>query len=156
MPNTYSQIYLHNVWSPKYREALIRPNFEIEVYKYITGVVKELGHLLIRINGMPDHIHVLIRLKPHIAPSKLVQLVKQNSSKWINQQGFLNQEFKWQRGGGIFSVNPSHVDKVIKYIDNQKEHHRQLSFKEEYVKLLGENHIEYDEQYLLDFFENVY
>lgn len=156
MPNSYSQIYLHHVWSPKHRQALLVPEIETEVYKYITGIVKHLDQNLIRINGMPDHIHVLIRLRPSMTVSKLTQAMKQGSSTWINQQGFLEQQFKWQSGGAVFSVNPHQIDRVINYIDNQKEHHRKSSFKKEYINLLKKNHIEFKEEFLLDFFDDVY
>ncbi|HDO27504.1 MAG TPA: IS200/IS605 family transposase [Bacteroidetes bacterium] len=90
MPNTYSQIYMHYVFSPKYREALINEEFEEELYKYITGIVKNLKQLLIRINGMPDHCHMLVRLKPMVAPSKFIQTIKTNSSGWLNNKNSLN------------------------------------------------------------------
>ena len=133
MPNTYSQIYLHFVFSPKYREALIKNEFGEELYKYITGIVKNLGQQLIRINGMPDHCHILVRLKPIVAPSKFIQTVKTNSSGWVNNKKFLNHKFNWQIGGGVFSVSHRNVPELINYIENQKEHHKKTSFKDEYL-----------------------
>ncbi len=151
MPNTYSQIYLHFVFTPKYRKSLIIPEIEDNLYKYITGIVKNLDQKLIRINGMPDHCHLLVRLRPSMAPSKFIQTVKANSSAWINKNGFFKHKFRWQVGGGVFSVSERNVDQLIYYIENQKEHHRKQNFKNEFIKLLEHYNIEYKEEYLLDF-----
>ena len=151
MPNTYSQIYLHFVFTPKYRKSLIIPEIEDNLYKYITGIVKNLDQKLIRINGMPDHCHLLVRLRPSMAPSKFIQTVKANSSAWINKNGFFKHKFSWQVGGGVFSVSERNVDQLIYYIENQKEHHRKQNFKNEFIKLLEHYNIEYKEEYLLDF-----
>ncbi len=151
MPNTYSQIYLHYIFSPKNRKALILPRFEEYLLKYITGIIKNLGQKLIRINAMPDHCHLLVRLKPAIAPATFIQVVKSNSSRWINEGRFLNHPFNWQTGGGVFSVSYRNVPALIQYIDKQKEHHKKTSFKEEYVMLLKHYNIEFKEEYLLDF-----
>jgi len=152
MPNTYSQIYLHYVFSPKYRQALIKAEFEEELYKYITGITKNLDQQLIRINGMPDHCHLLVRLRPSLAPSKFIQAVKTNSSRWINEKKFLNHRFNWQTGGGIFSVSHRNVPELISYIENQKEHHKKSSFREEYLELLNHYGITFEKEYLLEFF----
>jgi len=152
MPNTYSQIYLHYVFSPKYRHSLIKVEFEKELYKYITGIVKHLDQTLIKINGMPDHCHLLVRLRPSFAPSKFVQAVKTNSTRWINEKKNLYHRFSWQTGGGLFSVSHRNVPGLISYIENQKEHHKKLSFREEYLKLLHYYGIAFEDEYLLDFF----
>lgn len=152
MPNTYSQIYLHYVFSPKHRQAFIKPEFENDLYKYITGIVKNLDQNLICINGMPDHCHLLIRLRPAMPPSKLIQTVKANSSSWINSNNFLKQKFNWQIGGGVFSISHKHVPRVVKYIENQKEHHKKSNFKSEYLQLLYHYNIEFKDEYLLEFF----
>ena len=153
MPNTYSQIYIHYVFSPKYRKALIRSEFEDELFMYITGIVKSLDQHLIKINGMPDHCHLLVRLRPIVAPSKFIQTVKSNSSAWINNKRFLPYKFSWQIGGGIFSVSHRAVPELINYIENQKEHHKSSNFRTEYVKLLRHYGIEFKDDYLLDFFD---
>lgn len=101
---------------------------------------------------MPDHIHILMRLRPAISPAKYIQTVKANSSKWVNENNFLDHRFSWQVGGGIFSVNPRGVNRVIRYIENQKVHHNKRKFKGEYLNLLVQNHIEYRDEYLLIFF----
>ncbi len=152
MPNTYSQIYLHYVFSPKYRQALIKAEFEEELYKYIAGIIKNLDQQLIRINGMPDHCHLLVRLRPSLAPSKFIQAIKTNSSRWINEKKFLNQRFNWQSGGGIFSVSHRNVPELISYIENQKGHHKKSCFREEYLKLLNHYGITFEKEYLLEFF----
>ncbi len=152
MPNTYSQIYIHYVFSPKYRQALIQETFELELHKYITGIVNNQGQVLISINGTSDHCHMLVRLKPAMAPSKFIQTVKTNSSGWINKKHFLNVKFAWQTGGGIFSVSHRNVPQLIKYIDNQKEHHSTINFKDEYLKLLKHYGIDFKDEYLFEFF----
>lgn len=153
MPNTYSQIYLHFVFSPKYRQALINHAFEVELFKYITGIVKNLDQNLISINGMPDHCHLLVRLRPAMASSKFIQAVKTNSSRWINEKKFLPDKFSWQIGGGIFSVSPNGVPAVVRYIENQKKHHKKANFRDEYLQLLKKSGIKFEKEYLLDFFE---
>jgi putative transposase len=153
MPNTYSQIYLHFVFSPKNRQALLIPLLEIELFKYITGIVKNLDQQLIAINGMPDHCHLLVRLRPAMAPSKFIQAVKTNSSRWINEKKFMQNKFSWQVGGGIFSVSPSGVKDVIKYIENQKNHHKKTHFRDEYLQLLEKSGIKFEKEYLLEFFK---
>ena len=153
MPNTFSKIYIHHVSAVKYRQALILPSFEKELYKYIVGIIKNLGQTPLQVNGMPDHIHIAARLRPAMAPATFVQKVKANSSKWINEQGFLPQEFSWQTGGGTFSVSRTHVDALRRYIKNQKAHHAKKSFRKEYIDILRRNDIEPDPEHLPDFFE---
>ena len=153
MPNTYSQIYLHYVFSPKYREALITNNFENELYKYISGIVRNMDQHLIIINGMPDHCHMLVRLRPSISPSKFIQTVKSNSSSWINRKAFSPHKFSWQVGGGVFSVSHRNIPKLTNYISNQKQHHKKSNFKDEYTKLLKHYGIKFNDDYLLEFFE---
>lgn len=152
MPNTYSQIYLHYVFSPKYRKTLIKVEFEEELFKYITGIARKLDQHLIRINGMSDHCHILVRLRPSMAPSKFIQAIKTNSSRWINEKRFLRSGFSWQIGGGIFSVSHRNVPELISYIENQKEHHKKINFREEYLELLDHYGISFEDKYLLEFF----
>jgi REP element-mobilizing transposase RayT len=153
MPNTYSQIYMHFVFSPKYREALITDDIEIELFKYISGIVKNIDQHLIKINGMPDHCHMLVRLRPAIAPSKFIQIIKANSSSWLNKKFFTHHNFSWQTGGGIFSVSHKNVPGLMNYIENQKQHHKRSTFKTEYRKLLQHYGIAFKNEYLLDFFD---
>jgi REP element-mobilizing transposase RayT len=102
---------------------------------------------------MPDHCHLLVRLKPSIAPSKFIQAVKANSSAWINQKGFLPEKFNWQSGGSIFSIGHRHLQYLIQYIDNQKAHHAKISFRKEFTNLLDDFGIAFDQEYLLEFFD---
>tara|TARA_B100000497_G_C7615762_1_gene369810 strand:+ start:673 stop:1035 length:363 start_codon:yes stop_codon:yes gene_type:complete len=119
-------------------------------------IIKNLNQFPIQVNGMADHIHILARLRPTIAPSVFVQKEKSNSSRWINAQGFLEQEFSWQKGGATFSVGERDVAKVVDYIKNQKVHHQKKSFENEYLKLLYENEIEREDEYLPQFHQGLY
>jgi len=148
MANTYSQIHLHFVFAVKFRLGLIQPEWKDELYKYITGIVQNNQHKLIIINGMPDHIHIFIGIRPSQSVSELLQDIKANSSKWINDKKFLKTKFEWQEGYGAFSYSKTHVEAVVKYIANQEKHHEKLSFKEEYLDMLNKFEIDYDEKYI--------
>jgi REP element-mobilizing transposase RayT len=148
MPNTYTQIYFHTVFSVKNRESLINPKWKDELYKYITGIVQNQNHKLIAINGMPDHLHIFIGLKPDQSISDLMQDIKGGSSKWINEKGFVNGKFEWQSGFGAFSYSDSQVDSVVRYIINQEEHHKKKTFIEEYTDFLEKFKVPYDEKYI--------
>ena len=148
MANTYTQIYIHIVFAVKYRQSLISDKFKDELYKYITGILKNKNQKLISINGMPDHTHLFVGMKPEMAISDLVRDVKSNSSKFINDKRFTKGKFEWQDGFGAFSYSYSQIDNVVKYIQNQEEHHKKKTFKEEYIGLLKKFEIKYDETYL--------
>lgn len=150
MPNSFTKLYVHHVSAVKYRHALIIPEIQDRLYRYITGIIKELNQTPIQVNGMTDHIHIAARLRPAMAPSEFVQKVKANSSKWINKSGLLTEEFAWQRGGATFSISESHVDALQNYIKNQKEHHSEKSFQEELVAHFKKYNVEYDERYIWD------
>ena len=139
MANTYTQIYIQFVFAVKYRVCLIQSGWEDELYKYITGIVKNHGHKMIAINGMPDHTHVFIGFQSTQSIADLMRLVKGESSEWINKKQFTTGNFKWQEGYGAFSYCRSHIDNVCKYIANQKIHHSEKSFNETSCK---------DEKYL--------
>ncbi len=153
MANTYTQIYIHTVFSPLNRESLILAEWENELQKYITGIVQSKGHKMIAINGMPDHIHIFFGMKPNQSLSSLVQDIKSNSSKWINEKGFVKGKFSWQEGFGGFSYGHSQIDKVAKYVMNQKEHHKKKSFRSEYLSLLEKFEIDFKNKYVFDFLE---
>ena len=148
MANTYTRIYIHAVFSVQDRYCLISNSWKDELYKYVTGIVQNNGHKLIAINGMPDHLHVFIGMKPTQSLSDLMQDIKGDSSKWINTRKFVKGRFSWQEGFGAFSYSSSQIDNVIKYIVNQEEHHIRSSFTDEYKVLLKEFNIEYDEKYI--------
>lgn len=148
MANTYTQIYIQIVFAVKGRQNLISKNNKEELYKYITGIVTNEGQKLIAINGMPDHIHILIGLKPDKALSDLVRAIKANSSRFINKQNWINGKFEWQTGFGAFSYSHSQLDNVFKYIQNQDKHHQKKTFKEEYQDFLKAFNVDYEEIYI--------
>ncbi len=153
MANTFSQIYIHLVFSVKGRENVINTKWKDELYKYICGIVNNNQQKVYAINGMPDHVHILVSIKPSCLLSDLVRDIKASSSKWINTKGFVMGKFQWQEGFGAFSVSQSQLDKVIAYIDNQELHHKKQSFKEEYLDFLKSYKIEFDEKYVFDWIE---
>ena len=148
MPNTYTQIHLQFVFAVKYRKGLIHSSFKEELYQYISGIIKAHNHKLLAINGMPDHLHILVGMRPSQSVSDLMQDIKANSSKWINEKKFLKVKFEWQEGYGAFSYSKSHVQNVIKYIQNQEKKHQVKSFNEEYLDFLNAFEIDYDERYV--------
>jgi len=148
MANSYTQIHIQAVFVVKYRAAVISYSWKDELYKYITGIVQAHGHKMIIINGMPDHIHVLLGMRPTQSLSDLMQDIKGSSSKWINERRFTKTRFEWQPGYGAFSYSKSELQNVIDYIKNQENHHRKKSFMEEYRGLLNEFLIDFDERYL--------
>ncbi len=150
MANTFTQLYTQLVFAVQGRQNLIQHRFEEEMYKYITGIIQNKGHKLISINGMPDHIHIFIGMKPKEAISDLVRDVKKDSSKLINTKNWIRGKFNWQEGFGGFSYGHSQISDVANYIDNQKNHHKKRTFKEEYLELLKKFQIEYDKRYLFE------
>lgn len=148
MANTYTQIHIQFVFAVKYREGLIHASWKDELYKYIAGVIKAHDHKVLGINGMPDHIHILIGMRPTQSISDLMQDIKGSSSKWINQKQFLAHKFEWQEGYGAFSYSKSHVNEVIEYIKNQESRHKTKSFNEEYLDFLKAFNVDYDERYI--------
>jgi REP element-mobilizing transposase RayT len=148
MSNTYTQIHIQCVFAPKYREALIDVSWKNELSKYITTIIQNIGHKMIAINSMPDHLHMFFGMRPHQSLSDLMQVVKADSSKWINNKGFTRKKFNWQDGYGGFSYEKRRIPQIANYIHNQEEHHRKKTFLEEYHELLEEFGIEYDERYL--------
>jgi putative transposase len=148
MANTYTQIHVHAIFAVQNRKSLITIEWKDELYKYITGIIQNQGHKLLIINGMPDHIHILIGLRPVQSLSELMQDIKGCSSKWINQNSFVKGKFSWQEGFGAFSYGKSQLKDVIKYIENQEDHHKKRTFTEEYKKFLEKFEIEHDEKYI--------
>jgi len=148
MANTYTQIHLQLVFAVKYRAALIHKSWKDELYKYITGIVQGNNHKLLGINGIEDHIHILIGFRTHQSLSDLLEDIKGSSSNWINERGFIRTKFNWQGGYGAFSYSRSHLKNVLTYIENQEEHHRKIKFLDEYRFLLKKFEVEYDERYI--------
>jgi putative transposase len=148
MANTYSQIHIHAMFSVQNRFNIITHEWEDELYKYITGIVHQNKNRLLAIGGMPDHIHLLIGLRPTQSISEIMQIVKANSSKWINERQFIKTKFSWQEGFGAFSHSKSDLPRVIRYVNSQEEHHKIRTFKEEYLDLLKEFDVAFDERYI--------
>ena len=153
MAGTYSQLYVQVVFCVKGRENLIGTAWKDDLYKYIAGIIKGKEQKAIIVNGMPDHLHVFIGLKPSIAISDLVRDIKNNSSNFINESKFVNGRFSWQQGYGAFSYSQSHIKDVYDYILNQEKHHKKKTFKEEYLDFLNRFEVEYDGKYLFDWIE---
>jgi putative transposase len=154
MTNTYTQIYIQTVFTVQNRISLIQDDWQQELYKYITGIVQNNEHKLIAINGMPDHLHLFIGMKPHQSLSGLMQDVKGDSSKWIHEKGFVKGRFEWQAGFGDFSYSISQIDAIVKYIKNQREHHKTRTFIEEYLDFLDKFKVPFDERYIFKKIEN--
>ena len=149
MANTYTQIHIQTVFAVQGRQCLIKDQWKNELYKYITAIIQNHGHKVLQINGMPDHIHILFGMRPTQSLSDLMKQVKQGSSKWINGKGYVNGKFSWQSGFGAFSYSKTEVPHVINYIKNQEHHHKAITFQDEYLQLLKEFNIEFDERYIL-------
>jgi len=148
MANTYTQIFIHTVFTVQNRLSLIMPEWEKQLYKYITGIIQNNGHKMIIINGMPDHVHIFFGLNPVQSLSNLMQDIKGDSSRWINNNKLVKGRFSWQEGYGAFSYSKSQVPNVIEYIRKQKEHHRKRTFLEEYEEFLKLYEIDFDRKYI--------
>jgi REP element-mobilizing transposase RayT len=148
MANTYTQLYFHIIFAVKRRENYISSEWKNELYKYITGIVSNKKQKLMIINGMPNHIHILIGTKPNCNLSDLVRDIKANSSKWINEKKFIRQRFEWQTGFGAFTISQSQIPKIVNYIKTQEEHHQIKTFREEYVEFLNAYKIDFNPEYI--------
>ena len=153
MPNTFSQIYIQVVFAVKGRESLILSSWEEELYKYITGIIQNKEQKMLAINGMPDHIHFFIGMKPNCNLSDLVREIKKSTNLFINEKKFSRFKFQWQEGYGAFSYSHSALDNVISYINNQKEHHKKITFKDEYKDFLKKFNVDYKDEYLFEWIE---
>ena len=150
MANTYTQLYFHIVLGVDWRRNLIADEWKVDLYKYIAGIIIKKNEKPMITNGVADHIHILLSTKGNCNLSDLIRVIKCNSAKWINDQGFVKGKFKWQLGYGAFSVSQSQVKRVINYIKNQGNHHARKSFRKEYRELLDAYEVEYKEKYLFD------
>lgn len=153
MAGTFSQIYIQVIFAVDGRRSLIRPSWEAELFRYMKGIISKMGEKPLAINGETDHIHILLGMRPSCCLSDLVREIKKASNDHINTRHLLVPRFQWQEGFGAFSYSHSSLDDVIEYILNQKEHHRTLSFKEEYQKLLQEFSVDHEEEHLFDWVE---
>jgi putative transposase len=149
MANTFIQIHIHAIFAVQNRRSLIQPQWKNELFKYITGVVQKQGHKLVCINGVADHVHVLIGLRPIQSLSGLMQDVKGDSSKWINKNQLVKGKFSWQEGFGAFSYSLSQVPVVCRYIERQESHHKKETMEEEIQNFLNKFDVPFDPKYIL-------
>ena len=148
MANTYTQINIHAVFAVKGKENILKKEIRKRIFEYISGIIKGMGLFPLAVNGFSDHVHVFFELKPDVSISKVLQIIKSNSSKWINENHLIPGKFEWQNGYGAFSYSRSQRDTVIKYIMEQENHHKKRSFRDEYLDLLRKYEVEFDEKYL--------
>jgi putative transposase len=147
---TFTQMYVQLVFSPKKHCPIVSINHQERVFSFVAGLMNSMGHKSLAVNGMYDHIHIFGGWKPTFSVSDTVKEIKRASTNFIKEEGFLTK-FNWQEGYGAFTYSRSQIDRVIKYIMNQREHHKKVSFKSEYIKMLDNFEVEYDPKYLFDF-----
>ncbi|MFO7614723.1 MAG: IS200/IS605 family transposase [Bacteroidales bacterium] len=152
-PGTYTQNYVHLVFAVKYREAALTQDIRERVFSYISGVVTSLKHKSIIVNGVSDHVHILMGLNPNVSISATVRDIKRASSTFINEEGLCKHQFYWQEGYGSFTYSRSQLPRIYLYIENQERHHAKKKFRDEYVAFLKRNGIDYDDRYLFHFWE---
>ena len=148
MANTYTQIHLHTVFAVQNRISLIADSWKDRLYQYIIAIINKNGHKPLAINGMPDHLHIVFGMRPAQSVADLLQDIKANSSRWINESKFIRGKFSWQTGFGAFSHSKSQLPDLINYIHNQQSHHQKKTFLEEFREILDRLEIDYDSQYL--------
>ena len=153
MANTYSQINIHVIFSVKGRENVISEKFRDRLHRYLSGILSNNGQYPLAVNGYKDHVHLFFELNPSISISNLISIVKSNSTKWINENRFVLGKFAWQEGYAGFSYSKSQRDGVIQYIVNQEKHHKKSTFREEYMELLKLFEIDYNENYLFEYYD---
>jgi REP element-mobilizing transposase RayT len=152
-PHSYTQIYIQLVFSPKYRNSLLHESIRPSVFSYISGIVDKMSHKSIAVNGMSDHVHILVGLNPRISISDTVRDIKRSSSLYINSNHLCHSKFEWQEGYGGFSYGRSNLEKIYNYIKNQEKHHKKMRFKTEYMEFLDKFEIPYEAPYLFQFFD---
>ncbi|MFT5470827.1 MAG: putative transposase [Verrucomicrobiales bacterium] len=150
MPQSLHSNFVHIIFSTKNRERNITGNIAARIYSYLAGIVKDHGAVPISINGMPDHVHLLVKSSKNISDADFLKELKGGSSRWINDTNLVSGQFKWQAGYGWFSVSPKDTDQVESYIRNQAEHHKVTTFEDEFRKFLKTYRIDYDERYVWD------
>ncbi len=147
MAQTFTNLLTHIVFSTKDRVSTIRPELKPDLHAYMGGIIRNLEGQALIVNGMADHVHLLVWLPPTVAIAEALRVLKANSSRWVHDtQG--RRTFAWQAGYGAFSVSHSNTSVVVKYIQEQEKHHRRISFQEEFLALLKKNNIAYDERYI--------
>lgn len=150
---TYTQIYIHLVFAVKNREAVLVPSIQDEVFKFIAGTINSMGHKTLAVNGISNHVHCFLGLHPMQSISELAKEAKRSSSNFINEKKWMPGKFEWQTGYGGFSYSRSQIDNVITYVKNQKTHHQKHTFKDEYLNLLHNFEVEYNPDFIFNFFD---
>ena len=153
MPNTYTQLYVQIVFAVKGRKNLIHESWEEELYKYIIGIIKQKGQMPLAVNGMPDHIHIFVSLSANCSLSELVREIKKSSNKYINDKKLNTAKFQWQNGFGAFSYSHSAISNVTRYVEKQKEHHQNKSFKKEFIEFLDIFQIENNPEHHFEWYD---
>ena len=153
MANTYTLLNVQAVFAVKGHENILASNFRKQLFEYISGILKGINQFPLAVNGYKDHVHIFFEINPATSLSDVMEKVKANSSKWINENKFVPGKFEWQRGYGAFTYSRSQRNNVIQYITNQEKHHRRKSFREEYLEMLHKFEIEYDDRYIFEFYE---
>jgi putative transposase len=148
MANTYHQIYLQTVFAVKYKKAVIAKEWKNQLFGVIGNLINETGCKTIIVNGVEDHVHCFVGLKPVVSVSELMKTVKAKSSKYVNDHNLTKHRFEWQEGYGVFSYGQSQIDTVYKYIQNQEAHHKKQTFLDEHKELLRLFKIDFEEQYI--------
>lgn len=152
MANTFSQVNIHAVFTVQGRENILKKEIRGRLFEYITGTMKSIGVYPLAVNGYADHVHILFELPTTITIAKSMQDIKSGSSKWINEQHLVPGKFQWQKGFGAFSYSRSQRNTVIQYIMNQESHHAKTSFRDEYLSFLNKYEIEFNKNYLFEFY----
>jgi|SRR5664279_2038578 len=154
-PGTFTQIYVQLVFAVQNREAVLIRNIRPRVFEYMSGIITTMKHKSIIVNGTSNHVHILLGLNPSISVSDTVHDIKRSSSVFINNEKLCLGRFSWQEGYGGFSYSRSQIGEIYNYIDNQETHHRKKTFQQEYIDYLNENEMEFDKQFLFDFWDDI-
>jgi len=155
MANTYTQCYFHLVFSVKNRDSLIRKAWKDELERYITGIVQNHRHKMLAVGTMPDHVHIMIGYNVNQLIPDLVEEIKTSTNAFIKEKRLSRYRFEWQKGYGAFTHSHSQIDNVVKYILSQEEHHKRRSFREEYLEILEKNEVQFKDEYVFEFFDNI-
>jgi putative transposase len=153
-PGTFTQMYVQLVFAVKNRDAVLKKDIRKRVFEYMSGIITNLKHKSIIVNGTSNHVHILIGLNPSISVSETVHDIKRSSSLFINNEKLCHGRFSWQEGYGGFTYSRSQIADVYNYIENQESHHNKRTFREEYIDILTKNEIEFDQQFLFDFWDD--
>ncbi|GAK52756.1 transposase IS200-family protein [Candidatus Moduliflexus flocculans] len=153
-PGAFTQLYIHLVFAVQYRAYLLHDDIRPRIFEYMSGIVTDLKHKSIIVNGMPDHVHILLGWHPNVSISDTVHDIKRGTSLFINREKFFRGNFAWQEGYGAFSYSRSHLNNVYEYIQNQQAHHQTKTLRQEYVDFLTHFNAQYDPRYLFEFFDD--